>query len=132
MQPVPMGGDSAPTLRVLIVDDDVDVRESTGLVLKLEGYQVELASCAAEALAAVANFKPHIAFVDIGLGRESGYDLPPRIRDLSEVQDMVLVAMSGYGDSPRSRESGFDLHLTKPVEPDALLVLLGEQAARFS
>ncbi len=122
--------DSGPA-RILLVDDDADVRESAGLVLRLEGYRVDLADRTAQALQSIEAFKPHLALVDIGLGSESGYDLARRIRALPAGRDMVLVAMSGYEDTERSAESGFDMHLIKPVDPDALLALVREKTGAF-
>ncbi len=113
--------------RILLVDDDPDVRESAALVLKLEGYRVDLAERVTQALQSIQAFKPHLALVDIGLGSESGYDLARHIRALPGGRDVVLVAMSGYEDSDLSAQAGFDLHLIKPVDPEALLTLVREK-----
>ncbi|MBA2605005.1 MAG: response regulator [Acidobacteria bacterium] len=108
--------------RILIADDSPDTLEMMRLMLSLQGHRV---STAADGLAAVAEaeaFRPELAFLDIGMPRMDGYEAARRIRDLLG-SAVVLVALTGWGqdeDRQRSREAGFNHHLTKPPDPDAL------------
>ena len=82
---------------------------------------------------AVAEFKPHFAFVDIGMPGMDGYETARQIRMLPEGKDIVLVALSGWGrdeDRRRAIEAGFDRHFVKPMEIDALENLLGLARSR--
>jgi PAS domain S-box-containing protein len=120
---------AAPALsrRVLVVDDDQDVANSLALLLNCLGMDVRIAYGGAAALTAVAEFKPCLAFVDIGMPGMDGYETARRIRKLPEGQDLILVALSGWArddDRRRSREAGFDHHFVKPIEVDALENLL--------
>ncbi len=76
-----------------------------------------------------ARFKPEVVLLDIGLPRLSGYDVARRIRQLPDGKSVILIAITGWGqeeDRRQSQQSGFDLHLVKPVDPVALLKLLAE------
>ena len=75
----------------------------------------------------ISAFRPHVALCDIGLPGMSGYEVAERLREQADFARTPLIAISGYGqaeDLQRSHEAGFDLHLTKPVEPDTLAALL--------
>ncbi len=113
--------------RVLVVDDDRDVGDSLVMLLQLMGTDVRVAYNGEAALAAVAEFKPHLALVDIGMPSMDGYETARRIRLIPEGKDLVLVALSGWGgdnDRRRAMEAGFDHHFVKPMEFDALESLL--------
>jgi CheY-like chemotaxis protein/two-component sensor histidine kinase len=113
----------APTRRILIVDDNIDAANSLGMLLQLEGHEVELAYIAREALARVPVFKPELVLLDIGLPHMDGYELARRIRALPEGTNIQLVALTGYGqaeDKARTKSAGFDEHLIKPVDFEAL------------
>jgi PAS domain S-box-containing protein len=109
--------------RVLIVDDNVDAADSLAMVLKLEGHSVEQAYEAGEALRIAAAFVPEIVLLDIGLPEVDGFEIARRLRAIVALQDVKLVALTGYGqseDRARTRAAGFDLHLVKPVDFAAL------------
>ena len=118
----------APTrCRVLIVDDNEDSAASLGMLLRMIGHEVRMAHDGLEALSAAATFQPHVAILDIGLPKLNGYEVAKRIREQPWGRDMVLVALTGWGQDEhrrRSEESGFNHHLTKPVELDVLEELL--------
>ena len=79
------------------------------------------------ALDAARAFQPHVILCDIGLPRISGYDVAARLRQQPEFGRTRLIALTGYGqndDRRRAQDAGFDYHLTKPIEPDALTALL--------
>ena len=113
--------------RVLIVDDNVDSARSLARLLRLSGHEVETAGDGPGALDQIVTLNPNVVLLDIGLPGMDGFEVARRIRSLPESGNMVLVALTGYGrqeDRNRSRESGFDHHLVKPVELDVLFSLL--------
>ena len=108
---------------ILVVDDNDDVRESLCRLLTMLGYRATSASDGPSALQAVERIRPQVAVVDIGLPGMDGYELARRLRRASPT-GLRLVAVTGYGqesDRARSREAGFDAHLVKPIDLDALL-----------
>jgi two-component system CheB/CheR fusion protein len=112
-----------PRRRILVVDDNVDAAESNAALLRFIGHEVEVAYDGPSALAAARRFQPEIVLLDIGLPGMSGYDVARALRAQPEFQRTVLAAVTGYGqqeDLQRSREAGFDHHLTKPLAPGAL------------
>jgi signal transduction histidine kinase len=121
------GSPDAPKHRVLLADDNVDFVESLSLILQGMGHEVRVAHDGAQALDVAATFEPEFAFLDIGLPHLNGYELARRLRELPVTRDGVLVAVTGWGqddDKRRSRESGFDHHMVKPVDPDQILHVL--------
>ena len=113
--------------RILVVDDDRDVADSLVMLLQLMGADVRVVYSGEAALAAVVEFKPHLALVDIGMPSMDGYETARRIRKLPEGQNLVLLALSGWGrddDRRRSTEAGFDHHFVKPIKIEALESLL--------
>jgi signal transduction histidine kinase len=113
--------------RVLVVDDNVDAAESAAMLLRYLGHEVEVAYEGPSALGAVSAFRPEVVLLDIGLPGMSGYDVARELRERPEGKGLVLAAVTGYGqeeDRRRSREAGFDCHLTKPLAPAALAAFL--------
>jgi signal transduction histidine kinase/DNA-binding response OmpR family regulator len=122
-------------LRVLVVDDNKDAAQSTALLLRLAGFEAQLAYDGAEALKAVSEFCPDAVLLDIGLPVMDGYEVARRLRAQPSAQRLVLIAASGYGqeeDQLRSIEAGFDTHLTKPLDPPHLTDLLVSLCPRKS
>jgi PAS domain S-box-containing protein len=114
--------------RVLLVEDNPDARESLEILLTLAGHEVATSADAPTALETFVAFRPDVVLVDIGLPGMDGYELGRAIRDKRGVEGLLLVALTGYGqaeDQAKARAAGFDLHLTKPVDPDRLTELLG-------
>ena len=121
--PVP----SSSGLRILVVEDDPVVAETTLLWLTMEGYEVRVAHTGEVALEQIGPFQPQVVLLDIGLPGMDGYSTARRLRTLPGGSDLCLVAVTGYGHEEaqmRSREAGFDYHLVKPVDPAALSSLL--------
>jgi two-component system, chemotaxis family, CheB/CheR fusion protein len=117
----------APGRRILVVDDNVDAALSVTGLLKLWGHEVQAAFSGAEAIAVARTFRPQIVLLDIGMPGMSGYDVARQLRAEPEFEGLVITALTGYGqaeDRRRSREAGFDHHLTKPPDPDALAALI--------
>lgn len=118
---------SVPTpRRVLVVDDNHDSAELMAMLLSSQGHEIRLAHDGLEAVDAAAAFEPHVVLLDIGLPKLDGVQAAERIRARGGVQP-VLVALTGWGqeeDRRRTSAAGFDLHLVKPVDPDALIELI--------
>jgi len=113
--------------RVLVVDDNVDSVESLAMLLRMMGHEVETASDGASGLEKAATFKPDVAILDIGLPKVNGYEVARQIREQQWSKNVTLVALTGWGQEQhrrRSEESGFNHHLTKPVEFDVLQEIL--------
>ena len=113
----------APPRRVLIVDDNADAANSLAALLNLQGHETRAVYSGQEALECIGLFRPHVAFIDIGLPKMDGYELAQRLRERSDRVSLRLVALTGYGqqeDRKRSKAAGFDDHLVKPVELPAL------------
>ena len=105
--------------RVLVVDDNVDAAQALAAVLELSGHDIRTAFDGPTGLQAALEQRPDVMLLDIGLPGLTGIDVAQRIRREPALENMVLVAMTGYGreeDRRRSREAGFDHHLTKPAE----------------
>lgn len=106
-------------VKVLVVDDNVDAAQSIALILQAMGHQTQLAHDGASALTAVREFVPDVVLLDIGLPVLDGYQVAQRVREEPALKDVVLIALTGYGqasDKRHSREAGFDYHLVKPVD----------------
>jgi CheY-like chemotaxis protein len=121
-----------PPRRILIADDNQDALETLALLLQVDGHEVFKTLDGGAALQAAADWKPDLAFLDIGMPVLDGYATARGIRKEPWGHDMLLVALSGWGqreDMARSRDAGFDLHLVKPVSADAIAKVLNDDAA---
>jgi len=121
--------DSRP-MSVLVVDDNVDVAESTAIVLRVTGCDVHLAHDGTSALESVTRLSPDVVLLDIGLPGMDGYQVAERIRARPEHKHTLLLAVSGYGQEEhraRSKKAGFDDHLVKPIDPIMLMELMRAQ-----
>jgi PAS domain S-box-containing protein len=126
------GGDgekftAAARLRILVVDDNRDAADSLAIMLRLAGHEVEMANDGLEAVQAAGAFRPDVVLLDIGLPRMNGYEAARHIREQPWGKDMPLIALTGWGqeeDKRRAQEAGFDHHLTKPVEAEAIQKVL--------
>ncbi len=111
-------------LRLLIVEDNQDACDMLKMLLDAEGYVVRTAGDGIAALAAIEAEPPDIALVDLGLPELDGYEVAKRVRRKLSSDEMRLIALTGYGqpsDRKKTRAAGFDDHLTKPVDLEALL-----------
>ena len=116
--------------RILVVDDNRDAVDALAMMLKLGGNDVEIAYEGMAALAMAQSFVPDAVVLDIGLPGIDGYEVARRLRARPETAHALIVAVTGYGqkeDRERSRAAGFDHHLVKPIESDALLMLLSAE-----
>ncbi|MBK9260097.1 MAG: response regulator [Polyangiaceae bacterium] len=117
----------AGALRVLIIEDNVDAAETLSFMLELGGHEVRIAHDGASGLAVADAFKPQVVVCDIGLPVMNGFEVAAKLHAQPGFEQTPLIALSGYGqeeDRRRSKEAGFAYHLTKPVEPEALMALL--------
>jgi CheY-like chemotaxis protein len=115
--------------RILIVDDNRDAASTLATMLRILGNETQVAHDGFEALDAAATYRPEIVLLDIGMPRLSGYDVCRRLREQPWGNEMVIVAVTGWGkeeDRQNSRAAGFNYHLVKPVEPAALKRVFAE------
>ena len=119
---------SGDLLRVLVVDDQEDSAELLSVILEGRGHATCVACDGPSALALAEAFQPHVGLLDLGLPGMSGLELATRLRAMPGLARLRLVAVTGYGhaeDRRRAHEAGFDEHLVKPVDPEALQRALG-------
>jgi CheY-like chemotaxis protein len=119
--------DPAAACRILVVEDNVDAAATLRDFLELSGHEVELASSGTDGVSAARRFHPEVVLCDLGLPGMTGYEVAAQLRRDPETASVKLIAVTGYGrdeDRRRSKEAGFDLHLTKPVDPTQLRQLL--------
>ena len=113
--------------RVLVVEDNHDLREMLEILLTEDGHEVKLANDGPSGLEAAMTFRPEVALLDLGLPGFDGYELARRIRSHDEGKAIYLVALTGYGqpeDRLRSKEAGFDEVAVKPLDVNQLALLL--------
>jgi DNA-binding response OmpR family regulator len=114
-------------VRILIVDDDVDTARMMKVLLKQEGFEVALAFDGNEAIATARVLKPEVVLLDLTLPGMSGSEVAARLKDVPALASCLLVAVSG--EDAEMVGLSFDRYFQKPVDPEALLKLLGEFAA---
>lgn len=109
--------------RILVVDDNVDAAESAGEILRLLGNEVSVVHDGLAAVSAVEQWHPEVVLLDIGLPGIDGYEVAKRVRQSDFGKEVMLVALTGWGqeqDKQRTSDSGFDQHWVKPVGIDKL------------
>jgi CheY-like chemotaxis protein len=118
-----LSGGAFPPTTVLVVDDNLDALETMAMLLEADGHHVERAHDGEEALDLARRFAPRVVLLDIGLPKLDGWGVARKLRANPDTAGAVLIAVSGYGqasDRDRSRDSGFDDHLLKPVNLNAI------------
>jgi PAS domain S-box-containing protein len=116
--------------RVLVVDDNEDAADSLGMLLQFLGAEVKVVHSGEAALLAIPEFKPSVVLLDIGMPGMSGLEVARRMREDPVARGCTIVALTGWGqreDRRRTREAGFDYHLVKPADVDALQSILSLQ-----
>lgn len=116
-------------LRVLCVDDEADIADTLGIYLELAGFQFKSCYTAAEAIRALDEFSPDACILDINLPDLDGYALARRIRNWAGGRAIPIVAVTGVSGPELQQQlafSGFDLHMTKPVDPEKLAMILAD------
>jgi PAS domain S-box-containing protein len=123
----------ARAVRILVADDNRDAAASLATLLELDGHEISVAHDGRVALAAAEAFRPHVALLDIGMPKVNGYEVARQIRAEPWGKAVILVAVTGWGqteDKRRALEAGFDHHFTKPLDLDALGALLADALAK--
>ena len=118
--------------RILVVDDNQDAATSLALLLEMTGHETFAAFDGQAALEAIERRRPDVVLLDIGLPRMSGFEVCRRVREQPWGNDMLIIALTGWGqadDRRKSQDAGFDGHLVKPVEFAALGALLDSLTA---
>ncbi len=120
---------ASPRRRILIVDDNRDTAISLATVLNILGHRTQVAFDGLEALEAARDFHPDVVLLDIGMPKLNGHETARHLRQEPWGREIVLVAVTGWGqddDRRRSQDAGFNFHLVKPVDPAALEQILAE------
>lgn len=128
---LPASSSRAKSLRILVVDDNMNAAESLAMMLGMAGNETMTARDGLEALEVAETFRPHVIFLDIGLPKLNGYEVGRRLRLQEWSKDIVLIAITGLGneeDKRQSLEAGLDHHLVKPVSSTIIEKLLAEVA----
>jgi two-component system CheB/CheR fusion protein len=144
---LPLAGDGAPeaaardggslaeaALRVLVIEDDVDVAEALRIALGIDGHRVDIARDGREGLGKARALVPDVVLCDIGLPGMNGYEVARAFRADEALRSVFLVALSGYAQSAdleRARAAGFDEHLAKPATVEKIELVLEAGAARL-
>ncbi len=117
-------------LKLVIVEDNDGVRNMLARTLELKGFVVATAATGREGIELIQQMHPTVAVIDIGLPDLNGYEVANEIRDDPELQNVLKVALTGYGrdrDQQKAMQAGFDIHLVKPLDPDELLRAVAEK-----
>jgi CheY-like chemotaxis protein len=125
------GASDGPTLRVLVMDDNIDAAEGLRMLLEMNGHAVETVYDGPTALEQIEAFTPDVALLDLGLPGMDGIEVAQRARALPGGKGTLFVAVTGWGqdeDRHRTRRAGFDVHLTKPIEWHELDLILRTRA----
>ncbi|NJL23153.1 MAG: response regulator, partial [Leptolyngbyaceae cyanobacterium SM1_3_5] len=118
-------------LRVLVVDDETDMRDYLAFVLEQAGANVTIADSAATVIALLPDLRPDLLISDIGMPQVDGYELLQQVRQLSDQRGgqtpaIALTAYVGEINQQQAIAVGFQRHLSKPIEPDALIAAIRE------
>ena len=117
--------------KVLLIDDNDDMRQTLAAALSIQGHEVSEAADGKTAVRLAGELRPDVAIVDIGLPEIDGYEVARQLKANADTARIRLVALTGYGqqeDKQKAVEAGFDEHLTKPVDPEALEIAMGSIA----
>jgi CheY-like chemotaxis protein len=122
-----VASESQQQRRVLIVDDNHDSADSLAMLMQITGNKTYMAHDGLKAVEAIEKYRPEVVLLDIGLPGLDGHEVCRRVREQPWGKDIVVIALTGWGqedDRRKSEEAGFDGHLVKPVDYDQLLELL--------
>jgi CheY-like chemotaxis protein/two-component sensor histidine kinase len=120
-----------PSRRILVVDDNADSAASMAIICEVMGNDVRTARDGLQAVELAEVFRPNVILMDIGMPRLNGYEACKRIREQPWSRDMIIIALTGWGqedDRRRSEAAGFNRHLVKPVSFESIKELMGQLA----
>lgn len=123
-----------PELRVLVVDDHADMLTMMDLMMQRRSYAVKTATSGYEALELASEFAPHVVVSDIGMPGMDGFQLMQNLRSTPEMAPFKAIALTGYdliSEPELALESGFDAHITKPIEFDELFEMIERLAQQM-
>jgi len=115
-----MEQDQRSIRRIVVADDNEDSAQSFAMLLSFSGHEVRIAHDGTAALDALREFRPDVAFLDIGMPGLTGYEVAQAVRSEPWGREVTLIAVTGWGqpeDTQRARKAGFDRHLVKPIDP---------------
>ena len=115
--------------RLVLVEDNIDASKMLAFLLEDAGYEVSIAHDGLQGLKMIRSIRPKAAIVDVGLPGLNGYDLARAVRQEPKLHKMLLIALTGYGQTSDREEAlaaGFDEHLVKPIAPETIHQLLGQ------
>jgi CheY-like chemotaxis protein len=121
--------------RILVVDDNPDILAFMRTWLELSGYEPALAHDGVEALQVADQFRPHVVLMDLAMPRMDGFEAARRLGDRPWRRSVLLVAHTAHAEDrlrAQSEAAGFDMHLTKPADPDALVAAIRDWEARVA
>ncbi len=124
---LPDAANDAEILRVLVVDDNEASAKTLGWAIEMEGYEVEVCLDGRKAVERARAFHPHVVLLDLGMPGMNGYEVCQALRADGTLGQVKIIAQTGWGDAAakrRTAESGFDLHLVKPVNMTVLSDML--------
>ena len=120
-------------LRVVVADDNKAAAGMMALILKMQGHEVQVCNDGVAAVEEAERFRPEVILMDIGMPNLDGYAAARKIRSETWGQDMMLVALTGWGqeeDRQKTRDAGFDHHLVKPANPADIQRILASAKKR--
>jgi CheY-like chemotaxis protein len=123
-----------PELRVLVVDDHADMLTMMDLMMQRRSYAVKTATSGYEALELASEFAPHVVVSDIGMPGMDGFQLMQNLRSTPEMAPFKAIALTGYdliSEPELALESGFDAHITKPIEFEELFEMIEKLAEQM-
>ena len=129
------GSPGGTTMRIMIVEDNEALAQTTGWLVEMLGYDYKLAANGKQAIEMAPQYRPDVMMLDIGLPGMNGYELCQALKSMPEMAKTVFIAQTGWGESEHrrlTREAGFDHHMVKPLYLEALKSLLGEIEATVS
>lgn len=128
-----MSGTERSQIKLLIVDDNEDAANMLAGAMQFYGYQTVVAFSGAKALDAIDGALPQVAILDLGMPGMSGLELARRLRETRGGEDVLLIALTGWGQQEAgeaSKSAGFDGYFVKPADPATLSALIDEEAFR--
>ena len=107
-------------IRVLLIDDNRDMIEALSQLLSMKGFQTETANDGESGLILAQSYRPGVIVLDLGLPDLNGYEVLKKMRNMEEISHAKFIALTGNDDQEKSLQAGFDHHIIKPFDIEAL------------